>query len=213
MGQVIEVSGAALKMPKVGGNAMSMGTRSRVDDAKALAGHLGVTTKCSDETGALLRLLAATKPGGVVAEIGAGCGVGTSWLLSGCAPNTRLITVEREPARATAAGDLFADDERVTVLSGGWELIAEYAPFDLLFVDAALPKHQHPEQVLPLLAPGGMVILDDLTPLPVGIETYDPLRSFWYGLVGWSVAEVQLSPREAMLLAVRLVSEPAPADG
>ena len=198
-------------MPKDRGDAMSTGTRSRVDDAKALADRLGVTTKCSDETAILLRLLAATKPGGVVGEIGAGCGVGTSWLVSGCAPDTRLITVEREPARAVAASDLFADDARVTVLSGDWERIAEYAPFDLLFVDAAPPKHQHPDQIPPLLAPGGIVILDDLTPLPSGVEAYDPLRSFWYGLAGWSVAEVQLSPREAVLLAVRLVSEPAPA--
>lgn len=188
-----------------GGAAIVEGP-SRVRDAKALATQLGVTTKCSDEAGGLLQLLAASRPGSLIGEIGAGCGVSTAWLLGGATPDARLVTVEREADRAAAVARLFAGDPRVTVLSGDWELIAAHAPFDLLFVDAAPPKHRFPERVLPLVAPGGMVVLDDLTPLPEGVETHDPLRSFWYGLPDWIVSEVQISPVEAALLAVCRVS-------
>ncbi len=175
---------------------------TRVLEAKTVASQLGVSTKCSDEAGRLLQTLAASRPGGVIGEIGAGCGVGTAWLLGGAPADVRLVTVEREADRAAAVAQLFVADPRVTVLSGDWELIAEHAPFDLLFVDAAAPKHRYPERIPPLVAPGGMVVLDDLTPLPKGVETHDPLRSFWYGLSGWVVAEVQVGPQEAMLLAV-----------
>lgn len=182
-----------------------------VHEAKVLATRLGFDTKCSDEAGSLLRLLAATRPGGRIGEIGSGCGVGTAWLLSGCAPNSQLITVERQPARAAAVQAIFAADARVTVLSGDWELIVAHAPFDLLFVDAAPPKHQHREVVPRLVAPGGIVVLDDLTPLPDvpdGAKTHDPVRSFWYGLPGWTATEFRISTREAVLLAVRLVTLP-----
>ena len=179
---------------------------ARVRDAKALATQLGVTTKCSDEAGRLLQLLAASRPGGSIGEIGAGCGVSTAWLLGGATPDARLVTVEREADRAAAVARLVADDPRATVLSGDWELIAARAPFDLLFVDAAPPKHRVPERVLPLVAPGGMVVLDDLTPLPQRVERHDPLRSFWYGLPDWIVTEVEIGPQEAVLLAVCRVS-------
>jgi predicted O-methyltransferase YrrM len=176
-------------------------------EAKALASQLGVGTKCSDEAGRLLRLLAASRPGGLIGEIGAGCGVGTAWLLGGASADARLVTVEREAARAESVARLFADDPRLTVLSGDWELIAAHAPFDLLFVDAAPPKHHFPERVLPLVARGGMVVFDDLTPLPEGTETHDPLRSFWHGLLDWTVMEVQIGPSEAALLAVCQVNQ------
>lgn len=176
-----------------------------VDGAKELAAQLGVGTKCSDETGRLLRLLAASRPGGLIGEIGAGCGVGTAWLLGGADTDARVVTVEREHARAESVARLFADDPRLTVLSGDWELIAAHGPFDLLFVDAAPPKHHVPERVLSMVAYGGMVVLDDLTPLPDGGEIHDPLRSFWHGLPDWTVSEVQIGPREAALLAVNRV--------
>jgi predicted O-methyltransferase YrrM len=36
-----------------------------------------------DRTGALLAVLAASKPGGKLLELGTGTGIGTSWLLAG----------------------------------------------------------------------------------------------------------------------------------
>ncbi|MBA2277997.1 MAG: class I SAM-dependent methyltransferase [Chloroflexia bacterium] len=186
-----------------------------VQEAKALASRLSLASKCSDEAGALLRVLAAARPGGRIGVVGAGCGTGTAWLLSGCAPETRLFSVERHPERADAVREMFAAEPRMTVLRGDWELIAADAPFDVLFVDAVPPKHQFPDRIPPLVAPGGLVVLDDLTPLVDDDErraaAHDPVRAFWYGLSGWAVTEVIVSPREAVLLAARLVTPPATA--
>jgi len=44
---------------------------------------IGFQSWCWPQIGALLRVLAATKPGGRMLEIGTGTGVGTCWLLDG----------------------------------------------------------------------------------------------------------------------------------
>ena len=51
---------------------------------------------CDDETGSLLRALAATKPLGTILELGTGVGVSAAWLLDGLASGTRLVTVEKD---------------------------------------------------------------------------------------------------------------------
>ena len=53
------------------------------------------------------------------------------------------------------------------MLEGDWrELLPPEAPFDLLFYDAAkqLRPREDGELVAGLLAPGGIAVLDDLTP-------------------------------------------------
>ena len=44
---------------------------------------IGFQLWCWPPVGALLRVMAATKPGGRMLEIGTGTGVGTCWLLDG----------------------------------------------------------------------------------------------------------------------------------
>jgi predicted O-methyltransferase YrrM len=77
------------------------------------------------------------------------------------------------------------------------------APFDLLFYDGG--GKQRPEldgeQVVGLLAAGGTVVLDDLTP---GRTGPDPVREFWLGHPDLAAVELQISPREAAIVAVRL---------
>ena len=112
-------------------------------------------------------MLAAAKPGGRLAESGTGYGVGAAWLLSGLAPAGpdapgRLVTVERDAGRAAAAPALFTDDARVRVLTGDWRLLADHAPFDVLFCDGG-GKRDDPDAVVDLLAPGGLLVLDDFT--------------------------------------------------
>ena len=53
------------------------------------------------------------------------------------------------------------------MLEGDWrELLPPEAPFDLLFFDATkqLRPREDGELVVGLLAPGGIAVLDDLTP-------------------------------------------------
>ncbi|MGX9891333.1 hypothetical protein [Streptomyces sp. NPDC002276] len=50
--------------------------------------------------------------------------MGTAWLHSGLGAGARLVTVEREQELARRAAGVFADDDRVSVPTGGWRLLA-----------------------------------------------------------------------------------------
>lgn len=131
--------------------------------ARSVADAQGFDGSCSDEVGALLHVLAGRRGVLRVAEIGSGAGVGTAWLASALPPGVPLVTVELDPARAAAVGALFAEDPDVTVLTGSWEAaLAPYAPFDLVFVDAADAKDAV-DRVLGLVLPGATLVLDDLS--------------------------------------------------
>jgi predicted O-methyltransferase YrrM len=113
-----------------------------------------------------------------------------------------LVTVELDAERAAAARSLFADDPAVRVLEGDWhEVMPSEAPFDLLFYDGG--GKQRPdldgEQVLGLLAPGGTLVMDDLTPERGGD---DPVRAFWLGRRELAAVELAVSSTEAVIVAV-----------
>jgi predicted O-methyltransferase YrrM len=168
-----------------------------------LATSLGFERSCTRETGALLHVLAAMRGHARVAEIGTGAGVGAAWIVSALDPSTPFITVELDTERAAAARELFGEDSNVRVLAGDWhELMPSEAPFDLLFYDGG--GKQRPdldgEQVIGLLAPRGVVVMDDLTP---GREGPDPVREFWLTHPRLAAVELAVSPREAVIVAVR----------
>ena len=106
-----------------------------VTQAVALANRLGFISSCTPEQGELLRVLARGRAGGVIGETGTGCGVGLAWIASAVGPETRLVSVEIDAARAAACQALFAALPNVQVLHGDWRMIAGYGPFDLLVLD------------------------------------------------------------------------------
>ena len=167
-----------------------------VERALALAERAGFVKSCSPETGRLLQVLAGQRGRTRVAEIGTGCGVGSAWILSALDPEVAFVTVELDEQRATEAAELFAGDDNATVLQGDWqEVLAGEAPFDLLFADGGRSKYD--EELLGLLAPGGTLFLDDLTP---GYAEPDPVRELWLDHPRLIAAELQLSPREAAIV-------------
>ena len=92
---------------------------------------------------------------------------------------------------------MLAGDENATVLTGDWgEVLPPEAPFDLLFADGGRSKYH--EEVLGLLAPGGTLVLDNLTP---GHQGSDPVRELWLGHPRVLATEVQISSREAVIVA------------
>jgi predicted O-methyltransferase YrrM len=170
-----------------------------VGRALALAESLGFARSCSRGTGRLLHVLAARRGLARVGEIGTGTGVGAAWMVSALPPQTPFVTVELDPLRARAAAELLADDPNVRVLAGDWqELLPPEAPFDLLFVDGG--KAKAAAETVGLLAPGGTAVVDDLTP---GRTGPDPVRELWLGHPGLASVEVGVSPKEAVVLAVR----------
>lgn len=167
-----------------------------VEKALAEAVRTGFSRSCSVETGRLLQVLAGARGLGRVAEIGTGCGAGSAWILSALDPDVAFFTVELDEERATAAAELLAGDPGATVLRGDWrEVLAEEAPFDLLFADGGRAKYH--EELLGLLAPGGMLVLDDLTP---GYADPDPVRELWLAHPRLMAVELQVSPREAVVV-------------
>lgn len=171
--------------------------------ARALAERLIFTRSCIPEVGRLLHVLAAQRGRTRVGEIGTRTGVGSAWIVSALPPEVPLRTVELDPERAAAASSLFRDDQNVRVLQGDWhEVMPPESPFDLLFYDGG--GKQHPErdgeQVLGLLAPGGTIVLDDLTP---GRPGPDPVREFWLVHPALAALEVTVAPGAAAIVAVR----------
>jgi predicted O-methyltransferase YrrM len=157
------------------------------------------------EVGRLLAALAAQRPGGRVAEIGTGCGVGSAWIASALGPEASLVTVETDEGRAGAVGRLFADLPNVRVLHGDWhDLLPPAGQFDLLFFDGGHWKRgdvaAESEQALALVVAGGTVLVDDLTP---GRQGPDAVRDFWLGDARLAATEILTSPQTAAILAVR----------
>ncbi|WOX14912.1 MULTISPECIES: O-methyltransferase [unclassified Streptomyces] len=179
---------------------------SRVVAAERAASELGFTWSCIPEVGRLLKLAAASKPHGVVAESGTGTGVGAAWLHSGLGAGARLVTVERDEELARRAAGVFADDDRVSVLTGDWRLLERHAPFDVFFCDGG-GKREDPERVVDLLAPGGLLVLDDFTPSPHwpprhGDEV-DELRLFYLTHPSLDATEVLTTPSTSAVIAAR----------
>jgi predicted O-methyltransferase YrrM len=174
-----------------------------VERALALTERLAFEKSCLPEVGRLLHVLAGSRGRERVAEIGTGTGVGAAWIVSALPPQTPFFTAEHDPERAAAARELFAADENVHVLEGDWrELLPPEAPFDLVFYDAMkqLRPREDGELVAGLLAPGGIAVLDDLTP---GFAGPDPVREFWLDRQDLAATEILTTRETAAILAIR----------
>jgi predicted O-methyltransferase YrrM len=178
-----------------------------VREAETLAERLRFSHSCTHETGRLLHVLAGTVREGIIAELGTGCGVGSAWIVSALRPPTSFVGVDLSSERVQAVSKLLRNYPRARVFEGDWHEILPYGPFDLVFVDAAAPKGEHPQQVVDAIKPGGLAILDDLTPReqakPDSLET-DPVRDFWLNHERLAVVEVQVSRSMQMVLACKL---------
>jgi predicted O-methyltransferase YrrM len=133
--------------------------------ALAAADADGFAHSCRPEQGLLLRTL-AQGAAGLIGESGTGCGVGLAWLASGAAPGVRLVSVERDAARAAVSAEVFADQPQVEVVHGDWTELYARGPFDLLVLDGGGQGKGDGAAADPvrLLAPGGTVVVDDFTP-------------------------------------------------
>ena len=125
---------------------------------------------CWPQVGALLRVMAALKPGGRLLEIGTGTGVGTCWLLDGMDAAAKLLTVDINSKVQAVAEPHLGTDPRLTMLcEDAGPVILREPPnsFDLVFADGGAGKHVLLDQMLALLRPGGIYICDDTKPHPM----------------------------------------------
>jgi predicted O-methyltransferase YrrM len=167
------------------------------------------------EVGRLLAMLAAARPRGRFAEIGTGCGVGSAWIASALGREAMFVTVEDDEERAAAAGRLFEELPNLRVLHGDWHvLLPSEGPFDLVFFDGGHWKSgdvaAESEHALELVAPGGVVVIDDLTPEALWPEDRrgrpDPAREFWLEDPRLRAVEILTTPRTAAILATKTLA-------
>ncbi len=119
--------------------------------------------------GALLRALAASKPGGRFLELGTGTGIATAWLLEGMDAQSTLISVDNDGAVQQVASNLLGADDRLTLeTSGGLEFLRRQLPesFDFVFADAMPGKYDGLDGALAVVKVGGFYVIDDMLPQP-----------------------------------------------
>src|ERR1700692_4635871 len=78
--------------------------------------EIGFQSWCWPPVGALLRVMAALKPGGRLLEIGTGTGVGTCWLLDGMDAPAHPPTIDSDSRVQAIARSHLGKDARLTML-------------------------------------------------------------------------------------------------
>ncbi|MEH1926403.1 O-methyltransferase [Nostoc sp.] len=181
---------------------------SLVQQAEFLAAKLEFSQSSLPEVGRLLHILTRHITQGQIGEIGSGCGVGAAWIVSALHPDSTLITIESDRQLAKLVQQLFADKSNVRALLGDWRDLLIYAPFDLLFADGGKAKLTEPQTLITALKPGGLILLDDLTPEecwpPEWHGRTDPIREFWLKDPRIAATEIRLTARNSVILATRI---------
>lgn len=181
---------------------------SLVQEAESLAAQLEFTQSSLPEVGRLLYILTSHITQGQIGEIGSGCGVGAAWIVSALHPDSTFITIESDRQLAKLVQQLFADESNVRALLGDWRDLLIYAPFDLLFADGGKAKLTEPQTLIAALKPGGLILLDDLTPEeywpPEWQGRTDPIREFWLKDPRVAATEIRVTAKNSVILATRI---------
>ena len=120
------------------------------------------------EMAALLRTLVALKRPERILEVGCAIGYSALQMARGMPETARILTIEQFAPRIPVAREYFrraGEEERITLLEGdAAELLPGLSgPFDFIFMDAAKGQYlQMLPQVLRLLAPGGVLVTDNI---------------------------------------------------
>ena len=148
---------------------------SNLNEPSALAGiwadtrASGFTMASEPLTCSLLRTLAASKPAARILELGSGTGLSTAWLLDGMDAASQLITVDFDQSLLDILSRHLGADARLkAVCSDGDDFVRSLhgQRFDLIFADTWAGKYQLLDEVLEMLNPAGLYVIDDMLPQP-----------------------------------------------
>lgn len=120
-------------------------------------------------TCSFLRTLATSKPQGRFLELGTGTGLSTSWILDGMDTHSTMISFDHDEKLLAIANKYLGHDDRLKlVLSDGEEWVTKNRnqKFDYIFADTWHGKYLLLDEVLEMLNPGGLYIVDDMLPQP-----------------------------------------------
>jgi predicted O-methyltransferase YrrM len=142
------------------------------------------------------RLLMVLAAGKRCAETGTAFGEGAAAIASVA---ESLMTVEQDAARAAIAAERLTPFDNVELLVGDWrEHLPRRGPFDFLFFDAG--RFDEAADAIELVAPGGLLLKDDLTPKRSGP---DPVRELLFNHPQLVAVEILTTPQTAAILATR----------
>jgi predicted O-methyltransferase YrrM len=175
-----------------------------IDDTHAI----GFDMASEPLVGALLSMLAASKPGGRLLELGTGTGHGTAWILAGMDAASQLDTVENDVMVLEIARRHLGGDRRVTFHPmDGASFIANTprGMYDFIYADAWPGKFSHLDETLDLLKPGGVYVIDDLLPQPNWPEGHAPKVPVLIDRIEGraDLAAVKLAWASGIMIAVR----------
>ncbi len=129
----------------------------------------GFTMASDILTCALLRTLAASKPGGKFLELGTGTGLSTSWILDGMDSDSTLVSLDHDEAVLAVARRFLGHDPRLNLVHAdgeAWLRQHEGQKFDYIFADTWHGKYLLLDEVLDMLNKGGLYLVDDMLPQP-----------------------------------------------
>jgi predicted O-methyltransferase YrrM len=131
--------------------------------------EVNFTMASEHRTGALLQVLASSKCGGKLLELGTGTGISTAWLLSGMDTSSTLVSVDTDARFQNMARESLGHDARLTLVTedaATWILRQPKFSFDLIFADAMPGKYEVLDETLALVKSGGFYVIDDMLPQP-----------------------------------------------
>jgi demethylmenaquinone methyltransferase/2-methoxy-6-polyprenyl-1,4-benzoquinol methylase len=137
----------------------------RVAMARARASALGFELSSEPSVGALLAVLAAASPDGArICELGTGAGVGLAWIVHGLGDrqDARVFTVDTDQELLATVAVAGWPDSVEFVCDDGASAVRALAPLDLVFADAPGGKIDGLDGTIAALAPGGVLVVDDM---------------------------------------------------
>jgi len=126
---------------------------------------IGFDIASDTETGSLLRIFAASKPGGQLLELGTGTGMSSAWILDGMDKTSHLVSVDSDELAQNIAQQNLGKDPRVSFIcmdAGEYLESIKDTKFDFVFADAWPGKFSHLDITINILKKGGIYIVDDL---------------------------------------------------
>lgn len=188
-------------------NQSGTNTPDLVKRAINLTEQMEYEGECSRDAGRLLQVLIGQVQSGVIGELCAGCGVGTSWIASALKPTTSFVTIEQDESNAAAVKRLVEPYLNIRVILGSWKSLLTDWKFNLLYTSSYSDRIAAQTYLFNALVPGGVIVLDGLPPAGVmslgGPKANSQLRDYWLNEPRAYSVEVQVSPRESVLLATR----------
>ncbi|MCE7578149.1 class I SAM-dependent methyltransferase [Aliivibrio fischeri] len=138
-----------------------------LNDINTDSSLVGFDLQPDNKTGALLRVLVASKRNGLFLELGTGTGISTCWMLDAMCSNSKLVTIDNDEKSQSIAKKYIPSSENITFLTGdAFEFIKKSKKeiYDIIFADAWPGKFELMHEAISLLKVGGFYIVDDMLP-------------------------------------------------